>query len=45
MPRSRTVVPTVLARLKLKPLAAEPEPMVQRATVLAPKRGLLVRAA
>jgi cytochrome P450 len=40
-----TVVPTVLERLKLKPLTAEPEPMVQRATVLAPKRGLLVRAA
>lgn len=27
------------------PLSAQPEPMVQRATVLVPKRGLLIRAA
>ncbi|MDX6610581.1 MAG: Cytochrome [Solirubrobacterales bacterium] len=40
-----TVVPAVLERLKLQPLAASPKPMVQRATVLVPKRGLLVRAA
>lgn len=38
------VVPAVLAAVRLTPLAAEPEPMVQRATVLVPKRGLLVWA-
>jgi cytochrome P450 len=40
----QTVVPAVLGQVRLAPLAAEPEPLVQRATVLAPKRGLLVRA-
>jgi cytochrome P450 family 135 len=40
-----TVIPAVLERLQLSPLSSQPEPMVQRATVLAPKRGLLVRAA
>jgi cytochrome P450 len=40
-----TVVPAVLGQVKLTPLAAEPERMVQRATVLVPQRGLLVRAA
>lgn len=40
-----TVVPAVLGQLRLTPLAEEPEPMVQRATVLAPKRGLLTHAA
>lgn len=39
-----TVVPAVLRTLRLTPLAEEPEPMVQRATVLVPKRSLLVRA-
>jgi cytochrome P450 family 135 len=38
-----TVVPAILAAAPLAPLAAEPEPMVQRATVLVPKRSLLVR--
>jgi cytochrome P450 len=38
------VLPTVLAELQLRPLRAEPEPMVQRATVLVPKRGLLAIA-
>jgi cytochrome P450 len=38
------VIPTVLERLRLRPLSAQLEPMVQRATVLTPKRGLLVRA-
>jgi len=38
------VVPAVLRTLKLTPLSAEPERMVQRATVLAPQRSLLVRA-
>jgi cytochrome P450 len=40
-----TVVPTILSRVKLAPLSTEPEPMVQRATVLVPKRGLLTRIA
>jgi cytochrome P450 len=40
-----TVIPAVLERLRLRPLSAQPEPIVQRATVLVPKRGLLVRAA
>jgi cytochrome P450 family 135 len=35
----------VLASVRLTLLAPEPEPMVQRATVLVPKRGLLVEAA
>lgn len=39
-----TVVPAVLRRLKLSPVSRQPEPMVQRATVLVPKRSLLVRA-
>ena len=39
-----TVVPAVLRTVKLSPLAAEPERMVQRATVLVPQRSLLVRA-
>jgi cytochrome P450 len=39
-----TVVPAVLRTVKLTPLAAEPERMVQRATVLVPQRSLLVRA-
>ena len=39
-----TVVPAVLRTLKLSPLAAEPERMVQRATVLVPQRSLRVRA-
>ena len=39
-----TVVPEVLRQLRLRPLIAEPERMVQRATVLVPRRGLLVRA-
>jgi cytochrome P450 len=39
-----TVVPAVLRTLKLTPLSPEPERMVQRATVLVPKRSLLVRA-
>ena len=40
-----SVVPAVLRTVKLSPVAPEPEPMVQRATVLVPKRGLLVEAA
>lgn len=39
-----TVVPAVLRTLKLSPLSAQPERMVQRATVLVPQRSLLVRA-
>jgi cytochrome P450 len=39
-----TVVPAVLRTLKLSPLSPRPERMVQRATVLVPQRGLLVRA-
>lgn len=39
-----TVVPAVLRTLKLRPLSPRPERMVQRATVLAPQRSLLVRA-
>jgi cytochrome P450 len=38
-----TVAPAVLATVRLDPLAAEPEPMVQRATVLVPRQSLLVR--
>ena len=40
-----TVVPAVLRKVTLSPLAEEPERMVQRATVLVPQRSLLVRAA
>jgi cytochrome P450 len=39
-----TVVPAVLGAVRLRPLAAEPERMVQRATVLVPQHSLLVRA-
>jgi cytochrome P450 len=39
-----TVVPAVLRQLQLEPLSAEPERMVQRATVLVPQRSLAVRA-
>jgi cytochrome P450 family 135 len=39
-----TVVPAVLRTLKIEPLSAQPERMVQRATVLVPQRSLLVRA-
>jgi cytochrome P450 len=38
-----TVIPAFLAAGRIRPLAPEPEPMVQRATVLVPKRGLLVQ--
>jgi cytochrome P450 family 135 len=38
------VVPAVLRSVRLTPLAAEPERMVQRATVLVPQRSLMVRA-
>jgi cytochrome P450 len=38
------VVPAILSQVRLFPLAGQPEPMVQRATVLVPKRGLMVRA-
>jgi cytochrome P450 family 135 len=38
------VVPAVLRSVRLEPLAAEPERMVQRATVLVPQRSLMVRA-
>jgi cytochrome P450 len=38
-----TVVPAFLAAGRIRPLAPEPEPMVQRATVLVPKRGRLTR--
>jgi cytochrome P450 family 135 len=40
-----TVPRAVLANVRLTTLAPEPEPMVQRATVLVPKRGVLVKAA
>jgi cytochrome P450 len=39
-----TVLTAILAEVSLTPLSSEPERMVQRATVLVPKRGLLVRA-
>jgi cytochrome P450 family 135 len=38
-----TVIPAVLETVRLEPLAPEPEPMVQRATVLVPRQSLLVR--
>jgi cytochrome P450 family 135 len=38
------VAPAIGRRVRLEPLAGRPEPMVQRATVLVPKRSLLVRA-
>lgn len=36
------VLPAIVEKLRLSPVAAPPEPMVQRATVLVPKRSLLV---
>jgi cytochrome P450 len=39
-----TVPRAVLENVRLTPLSPDPEPMVQRATVLVPKRGLLVEA-
>jgi cytochrome P450 family 135 len=39
-----TVVPAILEQARLTPLALEPERMVQRATVLVPRRGLMVRS-
>lgn len=39
-----TIVPAVLRTVKLSPLSPQPERMVQRATVLVPRRSLLVRA-
>jgi cytochrome P450 len=39
-----TIVPAVLRSVKLTPVARQPERMVQRATVLVPRRSLLVRA-
>jgi cytochrome P450 len=39
------VPPAIGEAVSLSPLSREPETMVQRATVLVPKRGLLVRAA
>jgi cytochrome P450 len=39
-----TVAPAVLRTLELTPISAQPERMVQRATVLVPQRSLLVRA-
>jgi cytochrome P450 len=38
-----TVVPAFLRTARPVPLAAAPEKMVQRATVLVPRRGLLAR--
>jgi cytochrome P450 family 135 len=38
----RTVVPAVLRIRSLRPLAREPERLVERATILAPSRGALV---
>jgi cytochrome P450 len=40
-----TVIPAFLRAARPIPLAAEPERMVQRATVLVPRRGLLARVA
>jgi len=39
-----TVVPTILELRNLDPISPRPEQMVQRATVLVPKRSLLTRA-
>jgi cytochrome P450 len=39
-----TVIPAILERVRLTPISPEPERMVQRATVLVPRRGLLVQA-
>jgi cytochrome P450 len=38
-----TLAPAVLETVRLQPLAPEPEPMVQRATVLVPRQSLLVQ--
>src|SRR4051794_18414890 len=40
----RQVVPGVLRGRRLRPLAREPERLVERATILAPCRGALVTA-
>jgi cytochrome P450 len=40
----RSVVPAVLRKLRLRPLAREPEPAVERATIIAPKHGAAVVA-
>jgi cytochrome P450 family 135 len=39
-----TVIPAIMRTVEVRAVAAEPEPMVQRATVLVPKRSLLVGA-
>jgi cytochrome P450 len=39
-----SALPAVLETVRLAPLEPKPEPLVQRATVLVPKQGLLVRA-
>jgi cytochrome P450 len=39
-----TVIPAVLSRVRPVPVSAEPEKMVQRATVLVPQHELLTRA-
>ena len=44
MAEIRTVIPTILRRLTLRPLWPEPERMVVRGTVLVPHRSLLVTA-
>jgi hypothetical protein len=44
MAEIRTVIPTILRRLALRPLWPEPERMVVRGTVLVPHRSLLVTA-
>jgi cytochrome P450 len=40
----RAVVPAVLRARRLRPLAREPERLVERATILTPLRGAMVRA-
>jgi cytochrome P450 len=40
----RSVVPAVLRSRRLRPLAREPEPAVERATIIAPKHGATVLA-
>jgi cytochrome P450 len=40
----RSVVPAVLRTRRLRPLAREPEPAVERATIIAPKHGATVVA-
>jgi cytochrome P450 len=39
-----TVIPAIMRTVEVSAVAAEPEPMVQRATVLVPKRSLLAGA-